>query len=362
MDGAERSPARLTAVLLKNKQEIDRFLAAPGATRAAVIYGRDHGVVRERADTLAKVCTARPDDPFDSALITEADLDTDDERLDGELMAVSLMGGRRLVRLRLASDKAKPLATAETALKRHLQGDFNAEAFFLIEAGALQTKAALVKAGTASPLCGVVVCYEDDVGDLARFTREALTQDKLSLSREAMDVFVARLPHDRGVARSEIERLALYLGPGSGCVGQPGDLIDFFGVEPEASLAEAAMDAFGGRLAAAQSGLRRAAQEGESGYAAVRALGIHLSTLRKVAVLQKGGATAAVAAKAARVFWKHENEVVRQSRMWTLREIDSVQPEILGADIACKQTGAPDHLLAERLALTVAGRARRLGL
>jgi pimeloyl-ACP methyl ester carboxylesterase len=42
-----------------------------------------------------------------------------------------------------------------------------------------------------------------------------------------------------------------------------------------------------------------------------------------------------------------------------MRELD---PEVLAADMACKTAGAPDDLLAERLALTIAGRARRLGL
>ncbi|HEY2356104.1 MAG TPA: DNA polymerase III subunit delta, partial [Phenylobacterium sp.] len=35
---------------------------------------------------------------------------------------------------------------------------------------------------------------------------------------------------------------------------------------------------------------------------------------------------------------------------------------ILNADRLCKTAGSPDHLIAERLALAVAGRARRLGL
>jgi DNA polymerase-3 subunit delta len=350
-------------VLLKKRPDIERFLAAPGAgVRAAIVHGRDGGVVRERADALAKVSTARPDDPFDTALLVEADLASDEARLEGELAAISMMGGRRLIRLRLSGDKPASLGVAEEALTRHLAGAFNPDAFFLIEAGELRESVGLIKAGKDSPACAIIVCYEDEIGDLARFTREALAKDGLSLAKDALDLFVARLPHERGVARSEIERLALYLGPGSGAVGHADDLTDFFGVEPEASLQAAALDAFGGRMAAAQAGLRRAAQEGESGFAAIRALGIHLGTLRKIAVLQKSGASAQSAAKSARVFWKNEAEVLRQARAWTLTEIDGVQPDILGADVACKQAGAPDHLLAERLALTVAGRARRLGL
>jgi DNA polymerase-3 subunit delta len=35
---------------------------------------------------------------------------------------------------------------------------------------------------------------------------------------------------------------------------------------------------------------------------------------------------------------------------------------LLAADRACKTTGSPDRLIAERLALAVASRAKRLGL
>ena len=142
----------------------------------------------------------------------------------------------------------------------------------------------------------------------------------------------------------------------------PKDLEGFLGVEPEASLADAAADAFGGRLAEAQSGLRRAAQEGEAGPAAVRAIGQYLGRLRRTLTLAKSGAGLQEAAKASGVFWKNEREFLRQARTWTLAELDRLQPDILAADRACKTAGSPDQLIAERLALQIAGRARRLGL
>jgi DNA polymerase-3 subunit delta len=142
----------------------------------------------------------------------------------------------------------------------------------------------------------------------------------------------------------------------------PADLEPFLGVEPESSLLDAAADAFGGKLADAQAGLRRAAQEGESGPAAVRAIGMHLGKLRRTLTLIKAGAGPQEAAKASGVFWKQEREFLRQARSWTLDELDRIQPQVLEADRACKTAGSPDRLIAERLALTVAGRARRLGL
>jgi len=216
--------------------------------------------------------------------------------------------------------------------------------------------------GNRAAGAAAIPCYEDEIGDLVRLTREALAKDKLSLTSDALDLFVRRLPHERGVVRREIERLALYLGPGSGATGTADDLEGFLGVEPEASLAEAAQDAFGGRLAAAQSGLRRAAQEGEGGPAAVRAMGQHLMRLRRTQTMRLAGAELVQAAKSAGVFWKNEKEFLRQARAWDLAELDALQPELMAADRACKQTGAPDQLIAERLALAIAAKAKRLGL
>jgi DNA polymerase-3 subunit delta len=356
-------------MILNRRPDIDRFLAAPGAAvRAAVIHGRDHGVVRERAEILARAATARPDDPFDVARLTQSDIAREDARLEGELAAISMMGGRRLVRLQLADDTGPERTKAERlageALARHLAGELNPDALFVIEAPPLRADSPLVKLGKDSAACAVIPCYEDEAGELKLMARDSLAREGLHLSTEALDAFVRRLPHDRGVARQEIERLALYLGPGA--QGQTGldQLADFFGVEPEASLGEAALHAFGGRLAAAQAELRLAAQEGEGGIAAIRALALHLGRLRRVAMARAAGAPPQAAVRAAGVFWKSEREVLRQANAWTLAQLAGPQADILEVEMACKRGGsrAPDQLLAERLAFGIAGHARRLGL
>jgi len=350
-------------MILSKRPDIERFLGKPDpAIRAALIYGRDTGVVRDRGHRLAAKLVPNPDDPFDVALLTEQDLGDDAGRLEGELAAQSLMGGRRLVRLRLTAEKPAADKLAAEALDRHAKGELNPDAFFLIEAGNLGRDSALRKACEKAAAAAAIPCYEDEPGDVARLIRDLLAKDGVSLNSDALQVLVARLPKERGVARQEIERLALYLGPGSGVTATPADLEPFLGVEPESSLFDAASDAFGGRLGEAQAGLRRAAQEGEAGPAAVRALGMHLGKLRRTLTLAKNGAGLAEAAKASGVFWKQEREFLRQARSWTLDELDRIQPEILNADRACKTAGSPDRLIAERLALTVAGRARRLGL
>lgn len=350
-------------MILSKRPDIDRFIAGPPkGMRAALIWGRDRSGVRERADRLARTIAKNPDDPFDVALLTEVDIDRGDGRLEEELSALSLMGGRRLVRLRLTGEKAGPERIAAEALSAHAEGKLNPDAFFIIEAGALEKSSALRKAAEKPDAVACIPIYEDEAGDITRLVREALAADKVGLSTEAMEIFVARLPKERGVARQEIERLILYIGPGSNNTLTPTELGGFLGVEPEASLSDAAQDAFGGRAAQAQAALRRARAEGEGGPAAVRALSQHLAKLRKAQALQSQGRVPQDAAKASGVFWKNEREFLRQLRAWKSADLDIIQPELLEADRACKTTGSPDGLIAERMALTIAGRARRLGL
>ncbi|MGC1304399.1 MAG: DNA polymerase III subunit delta, partial [Caulobacteraceae bacterium] len=113
-------------MILSKRADADRFLSNPTpGVRAAVIWGRDRGGVRERANLLAtKVCD-RPDDPFDAALLTESDVDSDGARLADELSAISMLGGRRMVRLRLTGEKPAVDRAAAEALTAHADGLFN---------------------------------------------------------------------------------------------------------------------------------------------------------------------------------------------------------------------------------------------
>lgn len=350
-------------MILSKRPEVDRFLSGPdGSIRAAVIYGRDRSGVHERADLLTSKLVRDPNDPFDVSVLSEADIDSDPTRLEDALTALSMTGGRRLVRVRLTTEKAGPDKACAAALKAHADGSYNPDAFLLIEGGALGRDSALRKAAEVSKSAVCIPCYEDEAGDIARMTREGLARDRVGLTSDALEVFVARLPRERGLMRQEIERLAMYIGPGSDRTLNAVELEAFLGVEPDASLYDAASQAFGARMAQAQASLRRALAEGETGPAAVRAVGGHLGKLNRIKVLMDSGAGAKEAAKAAGVFWKQEAEMLRQVRAWRSEALAEMRANALTAEAACKTTGSPDALIAERLLLEIAGRARRLGL
>ncbi len=94
-------------MILSKRPDIERFLGKPDPQiRAAVIYGRDMGVVHDRAGSWPSRSSRTSTTRSTWRWLTDGDMDADGGRLEGELAAQSLMGGRRLVRVRFATEKA----------------------------------------------------------------------------------------------------------------------------------------------------------------------------------------------------------------------------------------------------------------
>ena len=111
-------------MILAKRPEVDRFLKAPDpSVRAAVIHGKDRSGVAERAAQLCRAITPDLNDPFNVTVLTDSDIDGDEARLDEALTALSMIGGRRLVRVRLSAEKASIDKLLAAALKAHAAGE-----------------------------------------------------------------------------------------------------------------------------------------------------------------------------------------------------------------------------------------------
>ncbi len=182
-------------MILAKRPEVDRFLARPDAgIRAVVIHGKDRSGVAERAEILCKAITPDLNDPFNVSSLTDSDIDGDEARLEEALTALSMIGGRRLVRVRLSGEKAsidKMLAAASRRMATASTTPTPCWSSRPARSGGTRRCGRRRKAGKAS--AGIAV-YEDEAGDIARMTREALAVDKVGLTSDALQTFVARLP------------------------------------------------------------------------------------------------------------------------------------------------------------------------
>ena len=155
---------------------VESFLKAPDKKyRAALIYGPDEGQVRERAQILARRIVEDPADPFRIAQLTPEQVNSDPAALLDEVNALSLMGGRRLVLLRGASDKAGPACTALAA------DESQSDSFVIVEAGDLSPRSSLRKLFEGNARLAAIACYVDDEKSLARLIRENAARAKKSL-------------------------------------------------------------------------------------------------------------------------------------------------------------------------------------
>ena len=89
-------------------QRVSAFLKDPGACRVVLLHGEDHGMIRDRAAALVRAVAGSLDDPF---LVAELGRD-EVARLADEAASLALTGGRRVVRLREATDAAVGPVTA----------------------------------------------------------------------------------------------------------------------------------------------------------------------------------------------------------------------------------------------------------
>ena len=235
---------------------VDAFLRRPDPEiRAVLLYGPDAGLVRERADALGRTVSEDLRDPFRVADLTGAAIAADPARLFDEAAQISLMGGRRLVRVREAGD-------AQSQAFARFLADPPSDGLVVVEGGDLPGRSSLRRAFDDAPRGVTIGCYPDSARDLAEVIRESLAAHRITASRDAVEFLVAHLGGDRLLTRSELEKLALYAGDGGRV--ELDDARVSIADSAALSLDDAVLAAAEGDAAALDRALGRVFQEGES--------------------------------------------------------------------------------------------------
>ena len=332
--------------------QIDGFLHRPDPQiRAVLLFGPDAGLVRERADTLARAICPDLHDPFRVTELTAAVVAADPARLADEAAQISLMGGRRVVRLREAGDSLAPL------FARFLP-DAAGDALVIAEAGDLPGRSGLRRAFDEAPQAVAIGCYPDNARDLAAVIRDTLAAHRIAASRDAIEFLVAHLGGDRLLTRAELEKLTLYAGEGGWI-----ELVDAQAVVSDSaalSLDDAILAAAEGDAAALDRTLARVFQEGESAVTIIRALLRHLQRLHVLAIQLGGGMSIDTAIRGARppIFFKQQDSYRRQLARWNEARLRSALDRIAEAEFRMKQTGLPAETLCREAMFAVAQMAR----
>jgi DNA polymerase III subunit delta len=328
------------------------FLQRPDREiRAVLLYGPDAGLIRERANSLTRSVCPDVKDPFRVADLSGATLVADPARLADEAAQMSMVGGRRVVRVRDASDRLAGLfgSFLDTA-----PGD----GFIVVEAGDLPGSSSLRRAFDTSPRAAAIGCYPDTADDRAAVIRDTLREHRITASRDAIQYLVEHLGSDRMLTRAELEKLVLYTGEAADL-----DLDDVrlsIGDSAALALDDAIMAATEGDTSRVDRVLDRIFQEGDSPVSVVRAMLRHLQRLHAFAVRLAKGTTLAEVLRTARppIFYRQQDNLKRQLAAWNEARLRVQLDRIAQAELRMKLTGLPAETICREAMLAVAEAAR----
>jgi DNA polymerase-3 subunit delta len=336
-------------------RDADRFAAAPPeGLRAALVFGPDAGLVQERAERLMKSVVTDLADPFNVADLNETVLESDPARLADEAAAISMMGGRRVVRVREAGNGL-------TSLFETFLDEPPGDALVVVEAGDLSKSAALRKLFEEDEKAAAIACYADTARSLEELVRDALKAEGLSIGPEALADAVSRLGSDRGVSRRELEKLALY------CQGRKRveleDVRAVMGDEAEARAEEASDAAGSGDFARLDLALERLWSAETSVVTVVRAAISHFQRLLLVKENLARGENLDSAMRQLRpsVHFLRADSFKAQARAWSSEKLGDALDMLLEAETLAKTTGVPDEAVCGRTLMNIAAMAKGRG-
>ena len=330
----------------------DAFSKNPAAEmRVILVHGRDAGLIHERAKNLGLSVVLDLQDPFQVSELTGSAIKSDPACLADEAAAQSLIGGRRVVMVRLGGEDIS------ASIKQVLEME-NMESLVILEAGDLAANSPVRKLLEKHEHAASLACYEDGGASLKSLLSEMGRAAGIVFSRDASDYIISHLGSDRLVTRREIEKLILYAGDKPEVSLE--DAAAVMGDNGALSIEEMIYAASSGNRRALETGFSRSAAEGVSPIALVRAAQRHFQRLHVAAAACDKGKTPREAVKSLRppVLFMFEERFQLQLSIWSERRLAKALQLLTDAESNCKSTGAPDQAIGERALLRLAQVAR----
>lgn len=329
-------------------RNLESFVKKPDpAVVAFLVYGPDEGLVRERAMHLTKSVVADVNDPFNVAEFTGEQLLDQPSRLLDEAQAISMLGGRRVVRLRDATDKCADIVKEAVAQLR--AGDN----MVVITAGELGTTSKLRKMFEAGANIAPVPCYVDDARDISRVIQESLREQGFRISSDALMHMAENIVGDRAVARGEVEKLVTYMGPQRDI--DIDDVTACVGASASLPIDDIAKNIASGKFAEGERVLRLLLSEGTAAVQILRNLQNYFTRLYMTRARMNNGDSLDVATGKLRppLFFKNKPAFEAQVSAWSVLQLEQALALLVQVETRCKQSGADPELLCSRAMLSL---------
>lgn len=339
-------------------RRFDQYLKDPGPElRAVLIFGADEGLVRERAGSVARAIVDDLRDPFRVAELDAGAVASDPAQLVDEAAAISMTGGRRLIRV-------GPVGERLVGAFESLLGQTDGDSLVVATAGELGAKSKIRKLFEAASNAAAVACYSDNAGALDGLIESVLGAGGLSVDSDAKAWLIQNLGSDRMISRQELEKLVTYMGAEGAettRVVQMDDAVACIGDSSAELFDQAGSATMRGDSAAMTRALGKAMEGGDSAVGILRLVARRIQRLHYVASAIESGARRDAAFKglAPPAFSREANEMSALLSRWTAPRLARALELVNEAEAKCKTTGMPTEAICARTLMQLAHAAKQ---
>jgi DNA polymerase-3 subunit delta len=338
-------------------REAAQFIASPDRkdVRAILFYGPNQGQIRERVN---KICNWVVPDMKDAFAVTEVTPDnfSSDTSLADEMNAMNMLGGRRLVLVRYATDKM-------TATLKSAMADYQGDNYMVIEAGELSPRSSLRKWAESENNVAAIACYEQSGQEIASFLVQKFRENGFDPDPDIQPFLVQNFGSNRMQAETEIEKIMCYVGFPTQGTRNKISLLDVqacTGNRAEQTLdllINAVMD---GNFSHADEHYQKLLLENTNVVQILRSLQNYCSRLGFVHAHKQDGLSQNDAMKKLRppVFFKSKPSFERHLARWNQKALDQAMNRLIKTESAAKKTGTPVKELTHRTLMAMAHQGR----
>lgn len=320
---------------------IPDFLNAPDKDCvAALLYGPDSGLARERSQQIITKLLGKPHDPMSLLEVYQEKLLDDSSFLSSELSAMSLMGGNRVILVRQATDKLTGLLNDALPYMRK-------DVYIIVLADELTGRSSLRAWFEKQPNTAAVACYQDEERSVSQVIREQLAQAGISLNSDVLQYLASQMGNDRYVTRMEVDKIITYIGDaGTLSLEEARQLADY---NRDAETDVAAYALADKNVGALDMALKRLLDEQVVPIIYLRGLSRYFQELYQIKLAAGDGSIEAyVESMRPVVHFRKKPHLIRHAKNWSYDHIARALELISAAELATKSSDIPSETASSR--------------
>ena len=339
-------------MIIKPEHAEKTIASLPPQIRCVLIYGSNEGMITTLTQNFTKAISPDIYDAFHVSYLEMSDITSDVGVLYAEYNAQSLMGGRRVVVVKEATN-----ALAKTL--KELLTDSSSDSLLIITSTSLKTKDTLVGMSKESQEFYSIGCYDDRDEDITSFASKFIARNGFNIDNTSFQLLCSRLSNDRKISANELDKLITYMGNNKSITTK--DILTV--VSDTAAASQEDMNYFValGHVQKAISSYNRLIFEGENPVSIVRSLSYHFMKLLDCIVKMEKGETAEkiIASFRPPLIFFRKSSYLAQLRLWNRNRIMNALALLYQTERDCKSNNYPAEEVVSFTILRLANGVKR---